>query len=266
VKKTKNGRDTFFYLPLLLFAFLFLFQATAFAQINIETLRKTELKDGFHLDISTEIGILSGNSNARQFSGSIRPDYARDPYHLFLVAEGARADVDNNLYKNKGFVHVRGKRSFTDLVAIEAFNQEEFNDFINLQERTLFGGGVRLSPLASAADEKKDSDFTLHLGAGLMWEVERYKGDEDTYLLRSTNYLSGKWQIFERLLFSATTYYQVDTNRIADFRIISDGSFVIDITKKFKFALNINYRYDNEPAKDVKNYDLEINNGIAFLF
>lgn len=266
MRKIKKDSLIFFTLFLLSFSFLFFFQATAFAQINIETLRKTGLEEGFHLDIATEVGILAGNSNARQVSGSLRPDYAWDAYHLFLVAEGSRADVDNDLYKNKGFVHLRGKRSLTDIVAVEAFNQEEFNDFINLEERTLFGGGARLSPFASSTAEKKDSDFTLHLGLGLMWEVERYKDDEDTYLLRSTNYLSGKWKIFERLLFSATTYYQVDTNRAADFRVIFDGSFVVDITEKFKFTLKINYRYDNEPSEDVRNYDLEINNGIAYLF
>ncbi len=259
-------KSIFYYISFLLFTFLFLFPCEASAQINIETLRKTGVDEGFHLDINTDVGILAGNSNARQLSGSVRPDYLSGAYHLFLVAEGSRGDTDNNLYKNKGFVHVRGQRSITELVAFEAFSQEEFNDFINLEERTLYGTGTRISPFSSSADEKNDSDFTLHLGAGLMWETERYKDDDDTYLLRSTNYLSGKWEIHERVLFSATTYYQVDTNYAADFRIIVDGSFVVDITERLKLTLNVNYRFDNKPPKDIKNFDIEITNGLAIFF
>jgi putative salt-induced outer membrane protein YdiY len=266
LKKNLPDKSTFFYLIFLSITFLFLFPCQAFAQINIETLRKTDQDEGFHLDIKTDVGILAGNSNARQLSGSIRPDYCKDVYHLFLIAEGSRGDADNNLYKNKGFVHVRGQRSITELVAFEAFSQEEFNDFINLEERTLYGAGTRISPFTSLADEKKDSDFTLHLGVGLMWETERYKDDDDTYLLRSTNYLSGKWEIHERLLFSATTYYQVDTNYAADFRIIVDGSFVVDITEKLKLTLSVNYRFDNKPPQDIKNFDIEITNGLAVFF
>ena len=266
MKKNSPGKSAFYNLIFLLFVFLLLFQGQASAQINIETLRKTELEDGFYLDLSTKVGILAGNSNARRLSGSFRPSYIQDPYNIFLVAQGARGDADNNLFENKGFVHLRAGRSITEIIGIEVFSQEEFNDFIALEERTLFGGGLRLSPFPPSGDDKKDSDFTLHLGVGMMWEAERYKGDDDTYLLRSTNYISGKWKIVERLLFSATTYYQVDTDRAADFRIIFDGSFVVDITERFKFTLNINYRYDNEPAKDVENYDLEITNGIAFLY
>ncbi len=266
MKKITQGKTPFYYLPLLSFVFLFLFWENASAQINIETLRKTDMDEGFNLDIKTDVGILAGNSNARQLSGSVRPDYYKDIYHLFLIAEGSRGDTDNKLYKNKGFIHARGQGSITDIVALETFVQEEFNDFINLEERTLYGAGTRLSPFVSSSDEKKDTDFTLHLGVGLMYEIERYKDDDDTYLLRSTNYLSGKWEIHERLLFSATTYYQVDTNYAADFRIIVDGSFVVDITEKLKLTLSVNYRFDNKPPEDIKNFDIEIINGLAIFF
>lgn len=262
----KNSPFTLYHLFFLLIVLLFLFQGKASAQVNIETLRKTGLDKGFNLDIKTDVGILAGNSNARQLSGSVRPDYYKDLYHLFLIVEGARGDTDNNLYKNKGFIHGRGQRSITEIVALETFVQEEFNDFINLEERTLYGAGTRISPFAHSPDEKKNTDFTLHLGVGLMYEIERYKDDDDTYLLRSSNYLSGKWEIHERLLFSATTYYQVDTNYAADFRIIVDGSFVVDITEKLKLTLNVNYRFDNKPPEDIKNFDIEITNGLAIFF
>jgi hypothetical protein len=246
----------------------------ASAQINIETLRKSGLEDGLYCDLSTKIGLISGNTNARNLSGEFRTDYVNDLYHLFFIADGARADTDNNLYKNKGYLHLRGQRSFTNIIGIEVFSQEEFNEFILLKERTLFGSGMRLTPFSSSSEEKKDSDFALHIGAGLMWEIERYnkkrngnsKREEDKRLLRSTNYLSGKWEIHERLIFSATGYYQVDTSRAADFRVIVDGGFGFNITDKLLFNINVEYRFDNEPPHKVKNFDLEITNGLTYHF
>ena len=268
MRKTENTLPLFFHISPLLIVFLLLFGGKSSAQVNIETLRKTDLEEGFHSHLSTKVGIIAGNSNARNLSGEFRTDYIKKPYHLFLVADGTRGDVDNELYQNKGFVHLRGQRSITEVYALEAFSQEESNEFILLEERTLFGGGVRLSPFALSSEKENKSDFTFHIGVGLMWEIERFKEDQkdDAQLLRSTNYLSGKWKIKDWLKFAATGYYQVDTSRVADFRILFDSSFGINITEDFMFTVNIDYRFDSEPPEDIKKYDLEITNGITFLF
>ena len=46
-----------------------------------------------------------------------------------------------------------------------------------------------------------------------MWELEELDapGDEDTRLLRSTNYVSGNWKLADRVYVQATGYFQVDT-------------------------------------------------------
>lgn len=253
-----------------LFIFFLLFSVgSVSAQVNIETLRKTDQEEGVHSHLSTKAGLISGNSEAFNLSGVFRTDFIKKPYHLFLVADGTRGEVDDKRYKNKGFVHLRGQRSFTEVYAFEAFTQEEYNELILLEERTLFGGGVRISPFAPSPEEENESDLTFHVGVGLMWEIERYEEDqedEDSRLLRSTNYLSGKWKINELIQFAGTGYYQVDTARASDFRLLFDGSFGINITKRFMFTVNIDYRFDNEPPEDIKRFDLEITNGITIHF
>lgn len=265
MKKTHYARHIYLYCLIC----LILATKNAFAQVNIETLRKTKLDKGFHLNISTKFGILAGNSENSTISGNLRIDYLFDAYHLFLIANSARGKSDDELYQDKGFLHLRGVKKITGFYAVEAFAQEEFNDFILIKERNLFGGGIRLTPLPETSPKKGNSHFSSHIGIGLMQETERFNDgaqENDTHILRSTNYLSLKWEIKEWLLFSSTCYYQVDTTRLSDYRILFDGSLGFNLTDQLLFTVNCNYRYDNEPPNGLRNFDLDLTNGISYIF
>ncbi len=277
MKKTKRRKRIFpcskpgtsFHLSLLLIVCLFLWGGNASAQVNIETLRKADPTEGLHINIATKFGILAGNSENQTINGNVRTDYLFDRYHLLSIANWARGKSDDKLFQNKAFLHLRGVKTLTKTYAVEAFAQEEFNDFISIKERNLFGGGVRLTPFSPSPQEENDSDYAFHVGVGLMRENERFDEDtqeKDTRILRSTNYLSLKWEIKEWLLFSTTCYYQVDTTRSADFRILANGSLGFNLTEKLLFTINYTYRYDNEPPQGLKNFDLALTNGISYLF
>jgi hypothetical protein len=101
-----------------------------------------------------------------------------------------------------------------------------------------------------------------------MYENERYNipVSPETNILRSTNYLTFKWQMNKNFSFIAINYYQIDVERLHDFRYISDASLNFLIMENLVFNSAVTYRYDNEPVPDVKDFDLELTNGITFSF
>ena len=132
----------------------------------------------------------------------------------------------------------------------------------------MFGGGVRFTPFSFSRNED-EPERSFRFGVGLMHENERFTdetGEPHTSILRSTNYISFKWGVKERFVFSTTCYYQVDVTRISDFRIIADGSLGFNLTEQLLFTVNYTYRYDNEAPQGLKDFDLDITNGISYLF
>jgi len=251
----------------ILFTLPYFFINIASAQVNIERLRKTALDSGFQGNFSVKFGLLSGNSSVQTFTGELRLDYTKNPYHVFLISNAKRGKNDSRLFQNKGFIHLRAKRTITEFYSIETFAQEEFNDFTRLEERNLFGGGVRFKAFSIHAEKKKKVNLLVNVGVGFMWENENYKdGIEETNILRSSNYISVNWKVKERLRLAATGYYQTDVSRTADYRMLFNGSLGFNITKRLLFTINLNYRYDSEPVQKVKNFDAEITNGIKYLF
>ena len=121
---------------------------------------------------------------------------------------------------------------------------------------------------------EESSPLQINTGIGLMWERERIdttgKASGDPVhgavasLVRSTNYLVVQWNIDDRLALFSTTYYQVDLRRLSDYRILWEGRLGFTVTKRLSLTLNLNLRYDSEPPRGIKHYDLELTNGVSY--
>ena len=48
--------------------------------------------------------------------------------------------------------------------------------------------------------------------------------------------------------------------------MLSDAAISFDITEKLTFAMELNFRCDNEPPEGVEQHDLELTNGIQVSF
>ena len=101
-----------------------------------------------------------------------------------------------------------------------------------------------------------------------MREHEKYTdaNENSNELWRSSNYLTGSCAINKLVEFSFTGYYQVDINRMSDYRILINSVLTVRITSVLAFHTNIEYRFDNEPLKDIINYDVNILNGFSMSF
>jgi hypothetical protein len=252
------------------FPLLLLIFTNLYAQVNIETLRKIEMENGWYGDLKASLGYQAGNSEYLLYRAGIRIDFLHNKYYSFLIFNYKRGSESKRLFVNTAFVHLRSTYAFTDNknLLLEMFAQNEFNDFIKLKNRYLFGSGLRIRLLKSEIFPTDKSKLYMFLGIGGMWEHEEL---EDTRMIlteifRSTNYVSFYWIVDERLTFNLINYYQRSLNDVSDYRILLESNLGFYITRKVAFTVTLNYRYDSLPPTDVKNYDLEIINGINISF
>ncbi len=85
-------------------------------------------------------------------------------------------------------------------------------------------------------------------------------------LLRSSNYVVVKWAPSPSLSVTTTSYYQVDTRRLADYRMLSQSQARLGLTEKLALNFTLNLRYDSEPPANIENLDLEFSQGLTYSF
>ena len=137
---------------------LFILSESARAQVNIETIQRTESKSGWYNNIALSLIYQSGNTDLLRFNSSIRSDYPVDRYHTFGIVSFQQEKQGGKLYTDKGFVHLRGARSINNHLSVEIFTQKQFNESILLKDRNLAGGGIRVQFSSSVRIRKTAQD------------------------------------------------------------------------------------------------------------
>ncbi len=235
------------------------------AQVNTEAMRRDTISPGLHHRIGLDFAYQDGNAQFLLLAAYYRLDYLSGDLYGFLVGRYGRGSGGDALFRNDGFAHLRLSYAFNPTLGAEAFAQQEFNDFILLRNRTLGGGGVRIT----LADERDaGSSFALHIGAAGMYERERIasKPPEATDLVRSTNYLAIAWTPGPLLRFNATTYAQFAVAHPHDYRLLTEASLGVKLSDLLEFNTSARHRYDNEPPPGVKGFDLLVANGLCVTF
>ena len=244
-------------------------------QVNTEAMRGISPTLGWSGALGGDFGLLAGNSQLLTVNSSMRIDHRSSWGHNFVAAKLGQGKSGDAEFNNKGFLHARSVKTISDRLFMEGFLQQEYDKSINLTNRQLAGGGVRLKTFTSAPDTASSHSLTLANGFGLMWEreVTNISGGADSTavdqgLLRSTNYMVVNYKIDDRLALSATGYIQFDTRRpTRDYRALLESSVNVNITKHLILVITLNLRYDSEPPTGVAEpLDLSITNGLAFSF
>lgn len=240
---------------------------TAGAQVNIftgETMKQMQLEPGWYNSISLDSRYLAGNTELLTLRTRCRTDYLAKTYHGFVLGSLQLGRKSGTFFTNKGMAHGRIIRKVTRHVALEVFVQKQFNTLILLRDRNLAGGGARFAVMPS------NPWLNLYLGIGAMWEHERLNdakaGELNTRIVRATNYINWSGQLNERVTTSATGYYQVHVNSVADYRLLFEGNITFRLTTRLAFPLRLNLRYDGAPPAGVERYDVEIFNGLRYTF
>ncbi|MCH7575803.1 MAG: DUF481 domain-containing protein [Candidatus Marinimicrobia bacterium] len=245
------------------------------AQVNTEAMRGAGAALGWSGALGGDFGLLVGNSELLTINSSMRVDHRSSWGHNFVAAKLSQGKSGDAEFSNKGFLHARSVKAINEKLFLEGFLQQEYDKSINLSNRQLAGGGVRLKSYTSRPDTAKGRSLSLVNGFGLMWEreVTNIPGgtdatEDDMQLLRSTNYMVVNYKIDDRLALAATGYFQFDTrDPTRDYRVLLESSVNVNITRKLILVITLNLRYDSEPAAGVaQSLDLSVTNGLAFSF
>ncbi len=237
------------------------------AQVNVftsETMKQMQLQAGWYNSVKLDLSYSSGNTDLLTLRTRFRTDYLSKSFHTFLFGSLQHGRKDDDLFTSKGIAHARVIRNLTHHVLAESFVQKQFNESILLMDRNLIGGGFRF------AFSKPKARINSYFGTGIMWEHESIndsdKGVIVTRIPRSTNYISWKAELDDRISTSATGYYQVSLEDVTDYRILFEGSISFSLSKRLTMPLSANFRFDNSPPAGIRKHDLEIFNGLSYTF
>lgn len=116
-----------------------------FAQVNTEVFRSKLDSNGFQNKIKTSFHIASGNSDFQTIVLDFYSSYKSDKNRIFLISKYKNGQQNNSQFINNAFVHIRDTYDISHRLDVEAFIQNEFDDFIDLKNRWLFGGYMRFN-------------------------------------------------------------------------------------------------------------------------
>ena len=245
---------------------IFMLSNIAVSQVNTEAMRNTKERSGFANTLGFDFGFEKSKEEVLEVAGKYRLDFmGKNGLQSFLVLSYEngyeKEDAEKNSIVNKGFGHLRFTKNMFDKFFIEVFTQYGFNDFLLMNERRLYGSGIRYRILNREI-------LSGYVGVGAMHEEEIYNlgSDFNMNLLRSTNYLSWKIRFNETSSLQNTAYYQFDTKNTSDRRILYDGDLNIALNNKLVFTLSLNFRYDSEPHGDLGKTYIQLKNGIEYIF
>jgi len=245
---------------------IFMLSNIAVSQVNTEAMRNTKERSGFANTLGFDFGFEKSKEEVLEVAGKYRLDFmGKNGLQSFLVLSYEngyeKEDAEKNSIVNKGFGHLRFTKNMFDKFFIEVFTQYGFNDFLLMNERRLYGSGIRYRILNREI-------LSGYVGVGAMHEEEIYNlgSDFNMNLLRSTNYLSWKIRFNETSSLQNTAYYQFDTKNTSDRRILYDGDLNIALNNKLLFTLSLNFRYDSEPHGELGKTYTQLKNGIEYIF
>ncbi|MFU8843635.1 MAG: DUF481 domain-containing protein [Bacteroidales bacterium] len=242
--------------------------SSLFAQVNTEKFRKHAKTEGFIFSAGFGFGYSAGNSDYVSADASARVDYNGKSNNAFLVGNFDYKESNKEKAVHKGFLHFRGIRPLTPGLALEGFLQQQFDQFLLLNDRKLIGTSLRIRTMDFRSVKDTLTGLSSYLGLGIMYEREVYNvGLETEELvkkepLRISSYLTFDYAISERINCWVVGYYQPKIDRFDNFKAVLEAGMEISIIGRLFFTFDLGYRFISEPVGDVEKYDVVIKNGL----
>lgn len=249
-------------LALLLF---FLIAFKTYSQVNTEKFRRDADTLGFSGNADLEIDFRTGNVDFQRVGLGGRMNYNFGSDYTFLVFKGEYGWQSGEEFSNEALVHLRNVYSLREEIQLETFIQSDFNKSRLLLNRYLAGGGLRFKIFTA-------DDFKMRIGTAYFYELEKYNLPENslhgirTYTHRSSSYFTSNIALNDDLNFTTITYFQPAIGKWEDYRIISENSLGITLSKYFDIYIDVNMRYDNRPPDNIKRFDTDSKLGVSIKF
>lgn len=235
------------------------------AIVNVEDMAIAEPEAGVSGQMDASVNGASGNSNTVQFQGGARIQWQHGPYTDIGMASYSFGKSQGKSNANSGFAHLRHRLRLSRQWGVEAFVQAQKDEFARLLFRGLAGGGLRWRMGESER-------AAAYIGAGAMYEHERYKAQIGTTDALSANTVRGnfymvfKYQLNAQARFLSTTYYQPRVSQFSDFRLLEDAALNVKLFDPVDLKLSLQVQHDSRPPQSVKQTSLIYASGIEYRF
>ena len=215
---------------------IFIYPYSVFSQIvNMESSRKENLI-GSHVQINIGLNGSSGTVDRTNYSLEGRFDNNSSNWQRFAIFSYKREEKDNSITSNNTFMHLRGVRKITPLVAIEGFIQLSEKPLQKIKRRELIGAGLRLSPYKS-----------IKIGLGIFNENEERILSEARETVRINSYITNSFNISETASFDTTLYIQPDLDDFSELRSYLVLGLRLKISERFSSIITYENTHDSSP-------------------
>jgi hypothetical protein len=235
-----------------------LFAIITIAPVNIGD------KPGYSGTLKGSFETKRGNSDVDNYSAGLRAQYDNNSSYVlwsdFVFAYGKAFGETNT---NKTYAHVRLVHTFLDIKELnyEGFIQLGTNEFTNVEERNLIGGGLRYHK-----DLKNYGNFYLGLG-GFYEEINYLTSlDPREKNIRVNSYISYTKAFDKKSKISYVMYYQPKVDESADFIVSNALELQVLIYKTLFLNFVLYYDVDSKPAHDIKKRDFTQKTSFLYKF
>lgn len=195
--------------------------------------------------------------------------YVNRLHRYMLMNQLNYTAVTGNAFVSTGYSHFRTNFYWRNTISYEVFTQYQYDLGRGLKNRFISGGSLRYT----FVEEEK---IRLAFGVGAMYEYERWevpRTDTEQFVttnfIKSTNYLSARWQVNEFVGFNSIVYFQTGYDKnISGFRnrFSTDNNLNVKLSSKLSFFAVFNAQYDSRPVVPIVNFVYSLNNGLKMAF
>ena len=215
---------------------IFLYPNNIYSQIvNMESSRKEGLI-GSHFQINIGLNGSSGTVDRTNYSLDGRVDVNSDKWQRFGILSYKREEKDNSITSNNTFLHLRGVRKISPLLAVEGFIQLSEKPLQKIKRRELIGAGIRLSPYKP-----------IKVGLGVFNEDEERVLSKSRETVRINSYITNSFNISESASFESTIYIQPDIEDFSELRSYLVLGLRLKISERFSSIITYENTHDSSP-------------------
>ncbi len=238
---------------------------TAQAIVSIDQSIAGDRQDGVSHKAHLSFSGASGNTVTSSLTADVLSQWRHGKHLDFLLLQHAYGKSNGATNTDRTFLHLRHRIQLQPVWATEMFAQIGQDTFTRLSNRTLAGGGARLTVMENAGEA------AVYLGMGAFYEREQLNAaagttDLESKLWRGNFYMVIQAQINAQLMVSSTTYYQPSMQGGADYRLLEEASAKVQVFENIDLKLGLEYSFDSRPPQTVKSDDFRYHTGFEIQF
>jgi len=157
---------------------------------------------------------------------------------------------------------IRADRRANGRLFLYGINAYDYDRFLSLDLRSVFGGGLGYKPWVSRRG-------SLELSGGGNWNREKFSREEGPLVRNSGEAAAGQeltLQLLSRLkLFQRAGFFPNLTNR-GEYRLNFDANAAVPVMKWLEWTVGVNDRYLSNPLPGKKKNDIAITMGVRVSF